>query len=72
MSWKLCTAEMPDSDETVMIYHAASDETVWIGYHDGEQWRDVSGACCEVSHWMRMPEPPPINHQPSTINHPLK
>jgi hypothetical protein len=54
--WKRCTEEMPDSDTTVMIYHPEVAEPVWLGYHDGETWRDVCGLRAAVSHWMHLPE----------------
>jgi hypothetical protein len=58
LGWRACIDEMPDSDETVMIYHPDSDEPVWMGYHDGDQWRSVEATTVPVSHWRPLPEPP--------------
>lgn len=60
-AWKRVEDEMPDSDLTVMIYHAEEDEPVWLGYHDGDTWRTVDGAQCLVSHWMDLPAGPGEN-----------
>jgi hypothetical protein len=49
---------LPDTDLTVMIHMPDEDEPVWLGYHDGETWRTVDAARCEVSHWADLPEPP--------------
>lgn len=55
-------SKLPDSDETVIVYTPSSDsEPVWLGYHDGEQWCDISGAALddvEVLFWARMPAGP--------------
>jgi len=58
LEWLSVDAEMPEFDLTVMVHHPDSDEPVWLGYHDGEDWRDVNGDIIQVSHWADMPEPP--------------
>jgi len=63
VGWRRCADEMPDSDSTVMIHHAEEGEPVWMGYHDGETWRQVDGARCAVTHWMPLPEPPNASDQ---------
>jgi hypothetical protein len=50
--------QLPDSDLTVLIHHPSNDEPVWLGYHDGETWRDVNAQEVQVSHWMDLPAPP--------------
>jgi hypothetical protein len=56
--WKSVTAEMPDSDITVLVHHPDNDEPVWIGFHDGKNWRSVEAGRIRVSHWRDMPAPP--------------
>ena len=60
-SWYSVKISMPDSDQTVMIHAPATDNPVWMGYHDGECWREISGDAFgegEVTHWMDLPNPP--------------
>lgn len=49
---------LPDSDQTVMVHHPKNEEPVWMGYHDGECWRDIDGMTIRVSHWAPLMEPP--------------
>lgn len=56
--WRDVKAEMPDADETVLVFHPREDEPVWFGYFDGDEWRDVNGETRPVTHWAPMPEPP--------------
>lgn len=59
-NWITVTPEsMPDADETVQIYSPDATDPVWIGYHDGEDWRYVCGGIAlGVTHWQPMTEPP--------------
>lgn len=58
--WKSVADEMPDSDDTVLIFSKEADEPVWLGYWDIENdcWRDVNAFPIEVTHWAKMPEGP--------------
>lgn len=58
MTWTPSTT-LPDSETTVLIVidPDCSDEPVWLGYHDGEQWRTAEGALVPVTHWMNLPKP---------------
>jgi hypothetical protein len=59
--WIRVADELPDADETVLVYCPQSIEPVWLGFLDGEDWRDVSGTSLAEelpTHWMRMPVPP--------------
>jgi len=59
VDWKKVADQMPDSDETVLVYGPTLDPDVWLGYHDGECWRDVAGEKLEpVLAWAPLPEPP--------------
>jgi hypothetical protein len=57
--WVPCTKAMPDSDQTVLISNIAWDEPTWMGFHDGEVWRDIEAFICDPAptHWMPMPSP---------------
>lgn len=47
--------QLPDAELTVLITLAeGSGEPVWLGYFDGEQWRDVEGAMVDVIAWAPM------------------
>ncbi len=56
--WIAAADHMPDADLTVLIHHPENDEPVWLGYHDGETWRDVDATRCKVSHWADLPRSP--------------
>jgi hypothetical protein len=59
--WKCCAEEMPDSDLTVLIANPIwPDDPVWIGYHDGDVWRDIDNMRLNSAptHWMDFPAPP--------------
>lgn len=61
VTWIPVEESLPDSDTTVMIHCPISDDPVWIGYHDGQAWRDVDGGELGpdfVDHWADLPEPP--------------
>lgn len=57
-AWNDVRDFLPDSDITIIVHHPNNDEPVWLGFHDGETWRDVNGEEIAVSHWREMPEPP--------------
>ena len=48
---------LPDSDTTVVINVLDSAEPVWLGFYDGECWRNVEGFPVTVAAWSDMPEP---------------
>lgn len=56
--WTDVDASMPDSDTDVIIH--TEDGEVGAGYHDGQDWRWLSGGVVniEVTHWMPFPLPP--------------
>jgi len=61
-SWFSVEISMPDADRTVMVYSPRANEPVWLGYWDGECWREVSADAydTEVTHWMDLPNPPEV------------
>jgi len=59
--WVAVGEEMPDADRTVLIaYRQGRAESVWLGYHDGERWRDVDGTDLQKleTHWRDLPAGP--------------
>jgi Protein of unknown function (DUF551) len=53
--WTRCEDDLPDADQTVMIYDPDEPEPVWVGYLDGETWRTAEGSRAAVTYWMPMP-----------------
>jgi len=54
-TWKSVHDEMPDADQTVLVHYPNADEPVWLGFHDGETWRDVNADPLTVTHWRDLP-----------------
>lgn len=43
-TWKPVAEGLPDPDTTMQIaLDDTHSEPTWLGFHDGETWRDVSG-----------------------------
>lgn len=63
VEWVDAMQAKPDSDCTVLIHCPIADDPVWLGYHDGETWRNADGEALEeefVDHWANLPDPPPL------------
>ena len=61
IEWIACADDLPDDDETVLIYVPGDDaEPVMVGYLDGDEWRDGTAypVLSEVVAWARMPGGP--------------
>lgn len=56
--WLPVERELPDADITVLVYIPSDDETIFMGYLDGDCWRSVSGEQIEVTHLADLPAPP--------------
>ena len=57
--WIPVEVELPDDDETVLIWTA--DGEPWTGYHEARVWYYVSGneiSAETVTHWMPFPAGP--------------
>lgn len=52
--YPISPTRMPDSDITVLLFDESSDEPVWPGYFDGEQWIYVDGNIAHPTHWADM------------------
>lgn len=59
-TWTCCADSSPASDATVLAYFPEEDEPVWLAFHDGECWCDISGLPndSQPTHWMDLPEGP--------------
>lgn len=57
MVWISCSDRLPDSDQTVLICSASWENPVWMGYHDGNEWRCIDAFPCAPTHWAELPEP---------------
>ena len=60
VEWKAVRDEMPDDDRTVLIYNPDWIEPVWMGYFDGENWRQADAMQCvsDPTHWAEFPDTP--------------
>lgn len=57
IEWITPDDEMPDSDMTVFVTLKNAPEDVWIGWNDGENWRNVSdGMPISVTAWANIPQ----------------
>lgn len=55
VTWTPVEHGLPDADLTVNIELApGAGEPVWLGYFDGEIWRDVLGSEVEVVAWSQI------------------
>jgi hypothetical protein len=58
IEWHDAATDKPDCDTTCLIeLDPAGDygEPVWLGYHDGRGWLDVTGDAVEVIAWAQVP-----------------
>lgn len=55
IEWIACTDRLPDDGLSVLICTTGTAEPVWLGYRDGDDWRDSEGAAVAVTHWAAMP-----------------
>lgn len=52
---EIADGDFPDADLTVIVRLRNNEEPVWLGYWDGEEWRDVDGQPVEVVRWADLP-----------------
>lgn len=61
ITWRPVAEGLPDSDITVLVAIDTTtphSEPVWLGYLDGDEWRDVEGDVITVTHWAPMLDGP--------------
>lgn len=59
LTWYDLLERLPDDGSTVLVKIDPStphSEPVWLGYLDGDQWREVSGEPITVIRWADVPE----------------
>lgn len=56
IEWHDVGEQLPDDGLTVMVCMPASDEPVWLGWHESDTWFSIDGAELEgVERWAEMP-----------------
>ncbi|MCQ8116118.1 DUF551 domain-containing protein [Methylomonas rosea] len=61
IEWLDVNESLPDDEMTVLLYHRAMCEPVWLGYCLGEGWFTADGEPLPdgvVTHWAEMPAGP--------------
>lgn len=60
IQWIPLASSYPDADITVLVHCPGATDPVWLGFFDGEIWRDVGADPMdhEVTHWADLPEGP--------------
>jgi hypothetical protein len=64
IKWTPVAEALPDADLTVLIATLGCEEPTWLGYLDGEQWRDIDGSAVEVTHWAELMQGPHAQQRP--------
>lgn len=60
IEWHDATEVLPDADEAVLII-PGGDVEAWLGYLDGDKWRDVSAMPVDrVIYWASLPQGPQL------------
>lgn len=57
IQWKHVRSAMPDADITVMVFAPGACDEVWLGFYDGDVWREVGSETIDgrVTHWAEIP-----------------
>jgi len=55
LTWTPVAERLPDDGLSVLICTTGTAEPVWVGYLDGDDWRDTDGTPVEVTHWAELP-----------------
>lgn len=60
ITWRPVAEGLPDADMCVLIACDTQlhSEPVWIGFHDGECWREAGSEPAFVTHWAQLPGAP--------------
>lgn len=57
LDWhEVADGDFPDADLTVIVRTRGCEEPVWLGFWDGEEWRDSEGQPIDVIRWTDMPK----------------
>jgi hypothetical protein len=67
LGWIPVERELPDDEETVLLYSPEASEPVWPGFRDGDVWRWADATEAHgVTHWAPMPAGPLEQHEKAT------
>lgn len=60
LNWIDASKDVPDENQTVLMFMPGADEPVWLGYLDEGTWKLADGMDTDtvVSHWCELPEGP--------------
>jgi len=61
--WHNVLDQMPDADQTVLVWAPTVDEPVWLGWYDGAFWFAIDAADYEddaVKAWASLPSGPGV------------
>jgi hypothetical protein len=59
IQWIDVKKELPDDETTVLV--ALFNGEIWLGFKDGDTWREVSAdPLPKVTHWANLPEHPTL------------
>lgn len=56
ITWRDAGPDLPDAELTVLVRTEGCGEPVWLGFHDGDVWRDTEGAEIAVIRWADLPQ----------------
>lgn len=56
ITWIEAARELPDADLTVLVRTRGCEEPVWLGFWDGEGWRDIDTIPIQVVRWCELPK----------------
>jgi hypothetical protein len=55
----ISACDPPDDDIMVLVYGPNMSEAVWMGYKDGDYWREPNGSMlADVHYWAELPKGP--------------
>lgn len=68
ITWIPVTDQLPPRGTHVLVHAPASDDPIWLGFHNGEEWHAVVGDLYGapgnaegrpvVTHWAALPKGP--------------
>ena len=58
ITWIAVAEQLPDDDETVLVFCPVAHEPVWLGYLDAGLWYWIDGRAAAPTHWAAFPVGP--------------